>query len=60
MLTFIVESEGILLLCPVNDKPRSPVMPAELHHNLAWSIFLTHILPRSRLEWNNARPTGYS
>lgn len=43
-------------VCPVNDKLRSPVMPAALHINLAWSILNSYISPRSRLERNNARP----
>lgn len=49
----LVEGEVIHSVRPVNDKPRSPVMAAELHIHLDGSIFDSG-LPGSQLERNNA------
>lgn len=39
MFTFIVTELSNTPVRSVNDELRSPVMQAELHINLAWSIF---------------------
>lgn len=60
MFTFKVKERR----SPVNDKPRSPVMPVELHVNLAWPIlrYYTKILTRVEqcMSVFYSKATGYS
>lgn len=50
MFTFIVTELSNTPVRSVNDELRSPVMQAELHVNLAWSIFNSYVSPRSWVE----------